>query len=108
MSYCATCVRWSGALNAASIGVCIVLAVCNAGVAAAPPRPMPKAQDAIDKGERSDSEKLLVFGRMAELAAKIKSVRDDPEKEELREVLVAVGQQYVGGLGRDYHISVCH
>jgi hypothetical protein len=36
------------------------------------------------------------------------SVRDDPEKEELREVLVAVGQQYVGGLGRDYHISVCH
>jgi hypothetical protein len=45
---------------------------------------------------------------MAELAAKIKSVRDDPETEELREVLVAVGQQYVGGLGRDYHISVCH
>ena len=78
-----------------------MLAVCNSGVAAARPRPILNDTRRNRSTKRSDSEKLLVFGRMAELAAKIKSVRDDPEKEELREVLVAVGQQYVGGLGRD-------
>ena len=49
------------------------------------------------RAEERPDKKLIqrLETAMAELAAKIKSVRDDPETEELREVLVAVGQQYV-------------